>query len=129
MYSLLVLAALGPSAPAPRPRPAQPITRAEVIGLWQLKWGTATWETRFSSDGHYACWANGFTWIGSWQLDGDVLTVTERTLESSYSTDPPPGYVWKVRLSRARQGCLQGAVSPPGPGVTIQLSPALPAAR
>src|SRR4051812_35348298 len=121
MYTVLVLAALSPAAPAPKAKPAAPLSRACVVGLWKLSWGESAWEARFSDDGHYASWGNNVTWIGSWQLDGDVLTVTERPLDSSSSS---AGYTWKAKLTRPSLGTIKGVVSPPGPAVTFQLSPA-----
>src|SRR5262245_12116926 len=104
MYSVLVLAALSPAAPAPKAKPIAPLPRAEVVGLWKLSWGESAWEARFSDDGHYASWGNNVTWIGSWRLDGDVLTVTERILDSSSTSTT--GYTWKAKLSRHSLGTL-----------------------
>lgn len=115
MYGIVV--ALAISAPAPMPRPVQPVTRADVVGLWKMGWSGSHWKARFCEDGFYASWDGTTTWIGSWKLENGILTVAERMQDSSLDLK---GYTWTAAMTR-RKGYLDGSVKPPGPGISFQL--------
>jgi len=126
MTAVVLLPALACAAPAPAPKPPPPVSRAEVVGHWQLRWSGHLYQARFCPDGFFACWRGGQTWVGSWRLEGGLLTVCERQLRpgATYPRPewPPNGHRWAVRLLRAAHGALKGSPQPPVTYVSVELS-------
>lgn len=128
MHLLLVLSTTLPAAPAPLPSPPPPITPADVAGLWRLDWAGSPWTARFCPDGFYAGWCGQSVWLGSWRLDGHVLTVRERP--AAYWR-PSSGWesTWRVQLGRDRHGRIDGRGATVGSAVPVRLSCPSPAGR
>ena len=63
------------AAPVPRARPK---VRPPLVGRKTVCWGGTRYDTTFEAGGYYACEGNGTRYEGTWRLDGDTLTITER---------------------------------------------------
>lgn len=68
-------------APAPFPKPKKPLTRDSLVGTWAGKWGLMEGPVHLYRDGTYAGLWNDRWWVGTWDLNGSVLTITERKQE------------------------------------------------
>lgn len=94
----LLLAGVATAAPAPVPKPAPPI---EVVGVWTMDWNTCASRVLLDRGGSFGDTYCGEDWLGTWRLEGDVLTVTETAPDGRTLT-------WRARLTpppRGKRGC------------------------
>lgn len=92
------------SAPAPAPRRAPPppplVTFGELTsGDWLCSWQhAAIYRARFRADGVWELYSRhdrtSPCWVGTWKLEGNVLTVSEHTPSGELRYD------WHVPLAR-----------------------------
>jgi len=115
MFSVVLCVALAPAAPVPAPKPLREVRPADLVGQWNLTWAGYTYSARFNPDGTYSCWVFERSWVGSWRLEGDVLTVSERPASSAgmqYGGNGPSHFVWSVKLHWGRRGVIKGESAP-----------------
>ncbi len=110
MSALLILLAL--SAPLPKNKPVvAAVARPSVVGAWSITWGNIPASAEnghvcgFGKDGFFSCVWQHQEWTGTYKIEGDVLTVTERLL---LDPDAKP-FVWAVKLKAGKlEGDLTG---------------------
>ncbi len=87
------------SAPAPRPRPPRPLTRADLAGVWLTTWGQTRATIHLARDGSYQCDWCGSLWVGSWSCTDTHLLISERP-----ATDTEPRESAVLRWERQADG-------------------------
>lgn len=107
LQTAVLLLVLNAPAPLPKaPPPPAKINHAALIGDWDCKWGGTLCVMSFRKDGVYGCRYNENNWYGSWELNGDTLTIREWLYESEHEC------AWTIKLEKPHSGQVIGSKTP-----------------
>ena len=93
LLSLLLTTSALVAAPVPTPKPLPP---HQIEGAWNMDWRDGTSSVWLGPNGFFADYYRGENWLGTWKLEGDVLTVTERAPNGNEIT-------WSATLARPQR--------------------------